>query len=114
MPGIETWLSRYTIIFTAVTYPIWRFLKRIVSDFGSFSCESIVASFEGWLTSQPVCSYAPVVSKRMAIAFACDMTLIYSCLERDHACAVCRKADVDTTQDRQSSNKNHCNLQELI
>jgi len=79
-------------IFTAVTYPTWRFLKRIVSDFGSFSCESIAASFEGWLTSQHVCSYAPVVSKRLAVAFTCDMTFIYSCVERDHACAIYRKA----------------------
>jgi hypothetical protein len=43
MPQIESWLSWRDVrtIFTAVTYPMWRFLKRIVSDFGSFSCESM-------------------------------------------------------------------------
>jgi hypothetical protein len=97
------------IIFTAVTYPIWRFLKRIVSDFGSFSCESIAVSFKGWLTSQRTCSYAPVVSKRLVIAFACDMTFIYSCLERDRACAVCGKAG-KLTLIRRNDNKNYCNL----
>jgi hypothetical protein len=103
------------IIFIAVTYPTWRFLKRIVSDFGSFSCESIAASFKGWLNSQHVCSYAPVVSKRMAIVIACDMTFIYSCLERDRACAACRKAGkVTQTRRKTDSHNTNCILWEQI
>lgn len=42
---------RTLYLFTAVTYPTWRFLKRIVSDFGSFSCESMAASLKELLTS---------------------------------------------------------------
>jgi hypothetical protein len=73
-----------------LTYPTCRFLNRIVSDLGSFSCSSMARFLQGatQANSTLLTKPSPIALKRLAIASAGDVSFMDISWERDQACAV--------------------------